>query len=301
MLQDLDFLAGDAEHLRGKGIIFTENLAGSENPFNPRYPALAVAPDPGELLDLLSTVSPLPDRLRHALLDKIRQASEMWARTMFGQPMHRFVREMLSRMDQIDLPEDIKEQLKSEMSEIPEEDTGAPFHACFIPLVGFDPGAIQPFQEVCDVCRAQAVPSITYAGLVLNGHAQHYLAMYYLQQEDVAVEEGDDAPEPVPTARELTSAEFMDLLNRKVSELMYTRESGGDVERLIKELRRLTAGTVFVRDVLNLARFSETDHPRKIEVIDLYIRRIHLLARERYEEIPAVDRKIKDLVESSAF
>ncbi|GEM_PF-3031952 len=296
MLEDLTYIVGDPGNLRGRGIVFTENQAGSNNPFNPRFPALAVAPDPSELLALLSTLAPLPDKVRHALLEKIRQSAEMWSRTMFGQPMYRYVREMLSRgLSQIDLPDEIKEQIREEMQNIPEEDTGVPFHGCFMPVVGFDPGVIEPYEQSCDIMRTAEVPSITYAGLVLSGHAQHYLATYLLQQEENG-KPGETEAIEIPNARDLTSSEFLELLNRKVSELMYEREAGGDMGRLILELRKLTAGTVFIRDVLNLARFNEIEHPARVDIIDLYLERISLLAKERYEEIPPLDQKLKSLL-----
>ncbi|MHC4601674.1 MAG: hypothetical protein ACYS47_21985 [Planctomycetota bacterium] len=82
MLEDLEFIVGDRENLRGRGIIFAENLSGTENPFNPRFPALAMAPDPSEFLALLSTIAPVDDRIRDTVLEKIRQSAELWSRTM---------------------------------------------------------------------------------------------------------------------------------------------------------------------------------------------------------------------------
>ncbi|MHC5081547.1 MAG: hypothetical protein ACYTHN_21305 [Planctomycetota bacterium] len=297
MLEDLEFIMGSPGNLIGRGIIFAENMSGSENPFNPRFPALAVAPDPSELLALLSTIAPLPENIRDALLDKIKQSAEMWSRTMFGQPMYRFVREMLSTgLDQVQLPDEIKEQLREEMQNIPEEDTGVPFHGCFMPLVGFDPAVIEPYEDTCDVARAKPVPSVTYAGLVLSGHAQHYLAAYLLQREEEAPFESQATELDIPNARDLSPTVFVSVLNRKISEVQYARETGGTMENHIRELKKLTAGTVFIPDVLNLSRFFESGHPRKIEIIDLYLNRIALLARERYEEIPDLDRKLKALI-----
>ncbi|MHC4779290.1 MAG: hypothetical protein ACYTFG_12010 [Planctomycetota bacterium] len=298
MLEDLDFKVGDGGNLRGRGIIFCENLAGSENPFNPRFPALAVAPDPSELLDLLSAIAPLPDNIRDALLDKIRQSAELWSRTMFGQPMYRFVREMLAKgLDQINIPDEIKDQLQEEMENIPDEPTGVPFHGCFMPLVGFDPSVIEPYEEKCDVIQAQAVPSVTYAGLVLSGHAQHYLAAHLLQREEAGNVDSLALEPDVPSAKDLTPSAFLDLLNKKVSELMYARESGEPLDHLIRQLRKLTAGTIFIRDVLNLSKFFDTSHPRKIEIIDLNLQRISLLAQEEYEKIPDLDTKLKALLD----
>ena len=300
MLEDLEFIVGDRENLRGRGIIFAENLAGTENPFNPRFPALAVAPDPPELLALLSTIAPLDDKIRDLLLERIRQSAELWSRTMFGQPMYRFVKEMLAKgPDQYDLPEELKEQFQEfqeQMKEIPDEPTGVPFHGCFMPLVGFDPSVIEPYEEQCDVAKAQAVPSVTYAGLVLSGHAKHYLATHLMQREQAGKMDEGISESDVPNARDLTPSAFLELLNRKVSELMYARESGADLEKLIRQLRKLTAGTVFIRDVLNLSRFFDTTHPKRVEIIDFYLQRISLLAREQYEEIPELDTKLQGLL-----
>ncbi|MHC4601673.1 MAG: hypothetical protein ACYS47_21980 [Planctomycetota bacterium] len=165
-----------------------------------------------------------------------------------------------------------------------------------MPLVGFDPSVIEPYEEQCDVAKAKAVPSVTYAGLVLSGHAKHYLATHLLQREQAGTVNGAVQEPDVPNARDLTPSAFLELLNRKVSELMYARESGADLDRLIRQLRTLTAGTVFIRDVLNLSRFFDTAHPRKIEIIDLYLKRISLLAREQYEEIPALDAQLQGLL-----
>jgi hypothetical protein len=278
MLEDLEFIVGNRENLRGRGIIFAENLTGTENPFNPRYPAMAVAPDPSELLALLSTLEPLDDKVRDFLLERIRQSAELWSRTMFGQPMYRFMKEMVSKgLDQYDLPDEIKEQLKEQMKEIPDEPTGVPFHGCFMPVVGFDPSVIEPYKEQCDVAKAGAVPSVTYAGLVLSGHAKHYLATHLMQREQAGTGEETVQEADIPNARDLTPSAFLELLNRKVSELMYARESGADLDLLIRQLRKLTAGTVFIRDVLNLSRFFDTSHPRRVEIIDLYLQRISRL------------------------
>jgi len=299
MLEDLEFLVGDSGRLRGQAIIFAENLSGTENPFNPRFPALAVAADPSELLSLLSSIAPLPESVRGALLDNIRESAETWSRTMFGQPMYRFVREMLAKgLDHINLPDDMKEHIRYEMENIPDEPIGVPLHGAFIPLVGFDPDVIQPFEVTYDVARAKKVPSVTYAGLVLAGHAQHYLASHLLQSEEAGG--GAEVPPGAPdtrSARDLSPSEFIETLNRKVSELMYARETSAPMKGRIQDLRRLTAGTVFIRDTLNLARISETRHPRKVEIIDLYLKRISLLARERYEEIPALDRELKTIID----
>lgn len=299
MLEDLDFLAGNREALKGRAVIFTENQASSDNPFNPRFPAIAVAADPSDLLALLSSLMPMPESMREGMLDRIRQSADVWSRTMFGRDMYRFAREAVAHsLDQIALPQEMKDQIREEMENIPDEPMGVPVHVSFVPLVGFDPGAIEPYEQICDVARAEAVPSITYAGLVLAGFAQHYLALHLLQREQAgsALGAGTDHV-AIANAKDLSPAEFLALLNRKVSELMYARETGDRLERLILELRRLTAGTVFIRDVLNLANFFETSHPRKVEIMDLYLRRISLLAAEKYEEIPELDRTLAGLLE----
>jgi hypothetical protein len=299
MLEDLEFVVGDRNALKGKAILFVENLAGTENPFNPRFPTLAVAIDPSELLEILSAITPLPDALRNSLLQKIREAAEVWSRTMFGQSMHQFVKDMLAKgLDQMNLPDELKEQLREEMGSIPEEATGAPFHGCFMPLVGFDPGTIEPYEAACDVVKAKPVPSVTYAGLVLSGHAQHYLAEYLLQREQAAPRMDKAADAEVPNARELSPAEFLALLNRKVSELMYAKESGGPLDRPILELQKLTSGTVFIRDVLNVQKYVTDSHPRRFEILDLYLKRITLLAQEKYEDIPQIDRRLSEILKA---
>ncbi|MCU0723577.1 MAG: hypothetical protein MUC63_08180 [Planctomycetes bacterium] len=299
MLEDLDFIVGDRDALKGRAILFAENLAGTENPFNPRFPSLAVAIDPSELLALLSTIAPLPEPVRDSLLDKIRQSADIWSRTMFGQSMYQFVKEMLAKgLDQVNLPDEFKEQIREEMSGIPEEPTGLPFHGCFMPLVGFDPEVIEPYEATCDVARVKPVPSVTYAGLVLNGHAQHYLAEYLLQREQSAPKLDKTAEADGPGARDLPASEFLTLLNRKVSELLYAKESGGSMEKPIRELQKLTTGTIFIRDVLNLQKFVKDPHPGRIEILGLYLKRITLLAQEKYEDIPAVDRRLAELLKA---
>ncbi len=306
MLEDLEFIVGDPGELRGRAILFVENEGGSEHPFNPRYPALAVASDPSELLELLSSVFPLPPELRQHLLDRIRQYREIWSRTMFGESMFQAMRESFSQgLERTGLPEELREQMQEELAhlqDLPDEPMGDPFHGCFLPLVGFDPGVIEPYEQSCDVVRAEPVPSITYAGLVLSGYAQHYLAQYLLQREAAAPKPKKPtgeagSPPPRIDVRALPTAQFVEMLNRKVSELMFARETGASIEGQVRELQDLTRGTVFIRDVLNLAGFFETSHPHRIEIIDLYLRRIGLLAQERYEDIPEVDRKIQELVE----
>ena len=76
---------------------------------------------------------------------------------------------------------------------------------------------------------------------------------------------------------------------------MYAYETGEDAERLLKDLKKLTSGTYFLRDVLNLAHLAETNHPEKIKLMALYLKRIHLLVSERYEEIPPLDLDIRSL------
>ncbi|MEQ8768488.1 MAG: hypothetical protein RL885_31575 [Planctomycetota bacterium] len=307
MMEDLEFLVGDPTELRGRAIVFVENEGGSDHPFNPRFPALAVASDPSELLELISSVFPLPEEMRSHLLQRIKQFREMWSRTMFGESMFRSMRESLTQdLDHSGLPEELIEQVRGEVEQIkdlPDEPMGDPFHGCFLPLVGFDPGVIEPYEQSCDVMRARSVPSITYAGLVLSGFAQHYLAEYLLQREAAV----PDAPEAEPRkekvkpsgpdVRSMPTAQFLELLNRMVSELMFARETGAPIEKQLAELKQITKGTVFIRDVLNLAGFVETEHPNRIAIIDLYLRRIGMLAQERYEDIPSVDRRIKELVE----
>jgi hypothetical protein len=189
----------------------------------------------------------------------------------------------------------MKEQIELEMAGIPEENTGIPFHGCFVPLIGFDPGVIEPYEATCDVVEAPAVPSITYAGLVLSGHAQHYLATYFMQRENVLEGMVSRKDSKSPTFNDLPRAEFLSLLDRRVSELMYAYETGGETDQLLKDVRRLAGGTHFVRDVLNLCNLLETQHPKKIDLMELYLQRIHLLVNEKYEEITELDRKIREI------
>jgi hypothetical protein len=76
---------------------------------------------------------------------------------------------------------------------------------------------------------------------------------------------------------------------------MYAYETGEPAERFLKDLKKLTSGTYFLRDILNLAHLAETNHPEKIRLMDLYLKRIHLLVSERYEEIPTLDQEIRGL------
>jgi hypothetical protein len=301
MLEEVDFIAGDPGDLLGRCILFAQNEGGSENPFNPVYPALAIAPDPPELLEIISSIVPMTDEMRENLLSKLKESTEMWTRTMFGQDMHNAVKDMIENgMDRMDVPDELKEQLKAEMAHIPKEDSGVPFHGCYVPLVGFDPGVIETYTATCDVMQAPDVPNITYAGLVLAGHAQHYLAAYFMQQEEVFADEDDEDDEEdvhVPSSRDLPKQEFLALLDRKMSELMYAYETGDDPTPHLWYLRRLTSGTFFVKDIVNLSGLAETNHPDKIRLMEMYIKRIHLLAAERYEEITVLDQEIRHLTE----
>ena len=302
MLEDVEFIVGDREALRGRCIVYTENLGGSENPFNPRYPALAVASDPSELLTLLSALGPIPDNFRDAILERIRQSADIWSKTMFGSSMYRFVREMMSKkVDQLDIPKELLEEVRAAMDSIPEEETGVPFHGCFLPIVGFDPGVIEPYQQLCDVVKAPPVPSITYGGLVLSGHAQHYLAQFYLQKEaSPAGDEGDEAESGAanPTegdAVEASGHDFIERLTRKINQIMFAKETGDSIEPHVAELQRLTRGTVFVRDAQNISSIIRSEHPAKMDLLELYLKRTILLVDEKYEEIPELDLKIKSI------
>ncbi len=294
MLEGLEFIAGDPNMLAGRCVLFARNASGTDNPFNPAHPALAVASDPAELLDILSSIMPMNDEMRDSIMSKLRESTEMWTRTMFGQGMFHAVRDVMKHgMDNIDVPDDIKDQMREQMAFVPDEETGVPFHGCFLPLVGFDPDIIEPYKSSSDIVKASDVPNITYAGLVLAGHAQHYLATYFMQREKALG--WDEEESEMPAFRDLPKQEFLSLLDGKVSELMYAYETGGETERLLKDLRKLTSGTYFLRDILNLAHLAETNHPKKIELMGLYLKRIHLLVRERYEEIPPLDREIRSM------
>jgi hypothetical protein len=296
MLEDLEFIIGDKARLSGKAILYTTNISGSENPFNPRHPALAVAADPSDLVEILSSLIPLPDEMRKVLHDKIKETSEFWSRFMFGQKMYQVVRDSMDQsLDSLNLPEELKRQIEEEMASIPDEETGVPYHGSFVPLVGFDPDAIEPYRELADLARAPDVPNVSYAGLVLTGHAQHYLASYLLDQDRDAGEVLPEGESTAPNFQDIPRDEFLGILEKKISELMYAQETNGDTAPNLRDLVKLTSGTFFVRDALNLSRVAQSDHPGKIELMELYIRRIRLLAEERYEEIPALDRRLQEL------
>lgn len=296
MLEELEFIVGEMKGLAGRCVLFVNNASGTDNPFNPRHPALAVASDPGELLEILSSISPLSDEMRDSIMEKLKESTEMWTRTMFGQKMYRAVREMMEHgMDTANIPEEMREQMKEEMAFIGDEETGVPFHGCFVPLVGFDPDVMEPYKTTCDIIKAQEVPNVTYAGLVLAGHAQHYLATYFMQRESAFVGTEAEKESAMPSFSDLSKQEFLKLLDSKVSELMYAYEGGGNTDQLLKDLRKLTSGTYFVRDILNLAHLAETNHPEKIELMGLYLKRIHFLVAEKYEEIGALDQQIRTL------
>jgi hypothetical protein len=287
---------GDPARLAGRCVIFARNASGSDNPFNPQFPALAVAADPSQLLEILSNIKPNTDDLRDGILTRLRESKDVWSKTMFGQDMYRMAREIIEQHgDQIPLPDNLKEQLREEMAGIPDEKTGKAFHGCFVPLPGFDPDVIEPYKATCDVLRAPEVPSIPYAGLVLSGYAMHYLAAYFQQRESALDGKFQEEASDMPSFHALPRDQFLALLDRKVSELMYARETGSDSRRLLRDLRNLTKGTYFVRDVLNLCNLLETKHPGKIQLMGLYLQRIHLLVAEKYEEIGLLDRKIREL------
>ncbi len=294
MLEELEFVIGSPDGLAGRCVLFAPNASGTDNPFNPRHPAFAVAADPSELLDILSSMVPMSDEMREAMLGRLRESSDMWTKTMFGQQMFRAARDMIEQgMSGLNIPDELKDQAREEMAFIEDEETGVSLHGCFVPLVGFDPDIMEPYKSTCDVIKAPEVLNITYAGLVLAGHAQHYLATYFMQSERALGPVEAEEESAMPSFRDLPRQEFLDLLDRKVSELMYAYETGGSVEQLLKDLRKLTRGTFFVRDILNLARLAETNHSRKIELMGLYLKRIHLLVTERYEEITALDEEIR--------
>ena len=115
MLEDLEFLIGSPDDLAGRCVLFASNESGTDNPFNPRHPALAVAADPAELLDILSSMVPLNDEMREAMLDRLRESSDMWTKTMFGQQMFRAARDMIEQgMSGLDIPDELKEQAREQ-------------------------------------------------------------------------------------------------------------------------------------------------------------------------------------------
>jgi hypothetical protein len=297
MLEDLEFISGSADDLRGRAIIYTVNKTGSDNPFNPRHPALAVAADPSELADILSSIVPFPEEMREMLTHRMRESAELWTRTMFGQKMYQSVQELMNQgLANLDLPDEIREQLEEEMSSIPpDEQTEVPHHGFFVPLVGFDPDVVEPYEGKVDLALSPEVPGISYAGLILTGHAQHYLAVYLLQQDRSAEGLSPVRESAMPNFREMPRDRFLELLKKKVSALMYTQETGGESDQLVRDLMQLTSGTFFVRDALNLVRVAQGDQSEKVKVMELYLRRIELLVAERYEEIPALDERIADL------
>ncbi len=295
MLDDLEFIIGDRDKLAGRCIIFTTNLGGSENPFNPRHPALAVAADPLELAEILSSIIPFPNEMRRMLNNKIKESAELWARTMFGQRMYQTVKDLMSQgLAHVEMSEDLKKQLEEEMKSIPDEESGVPHHGFFVPLVGFDPEVIEPYKDAVDLAKAPEVPNISFAGLVLSGHAQHYLAEYLMQKEGHGGTGGEAAAEG-KDAEEAAKDGFLGELKNKVSAVMYAQETGGSFENLLGELVSMTNGTIYLRDALNLSRVARSSHPKKIQIIELYLKRMKLLAEEKYEEIPAVDFVLKTL------
>jgi len=297
MLEDLEFLAGVRDSLSGQAIIFTTNLAGSDNPFNPRHPAMAVATDPSELADILASIIPFPEEMRDMLHKQLKQSADMWTRTMFGQKMYQAVQELMSHgLANLDLPEEITEQIQAEMKSIPDEKTETPHHGFFVPLVGFDPDVIEPYKSIVDLARAPDVPNISFAGLVLSGHAQHYLASYLFQREHAVEGAPPRGESDAPHFSDLSRDDFLVLLKKKVSEIMYAQETEANGAQLLRDLVKMTSGTLFVRDVLNLSRVAQSsDHPARIVVIELYLERIRLLALERYEESPTLDAKLAEL------
>ncbi len=300
MLEDLEFIIGNKEKLSGQCIIYTTNMSGSENPFNPRHPALAVASDPADLAEILSTITDFSDDMRRMLNAKIKESAELWSRTMFGQRMYQTVQDLMSQgLAHLKLPDEYKKQIEEELKSIPNEKTGVAHHGFFVPLVGFDPEVIEPYRDSVDLAKTPEVPNISFAGLVLSGHAQHYLAMYLQQKErpgdKPAQEDSGKTEEP-----EFSRDGFLDNLKSKISAIMYAMETGSETETLLKDLVSMTSGTVYMRDALSLSRVARSDHAMKLRIIELYLKRIRLLYEEKYEEIPAIDSALKLLDKPSA-
>lgn len=297
MLDDLEFLVGRRESLTGQAILFTTNRSGTDNPFNPLHPAVAVATDPSELLDILSALFPFPEEMRDVMHQKLRLMADLWRRTMFGQQMFEAIQELKDRgLDNLGLPPEAQEQLRAELASLPDEPTGSAHHGFALPLVGFDPDLVEGYKSTVDLARAPDVPNVSFAGLVLQGHAQHYLAAYLLQSEEAAGRETPEASADAPHFRDLSRDDFLALLEKKVSEIMYAEETGADAGRALGDLVRMTSGTLFLRDVLHLSRAARTfEAGRRVRAMELYLKRIQLLALERYEEIPALDRRLAEV------
>jgi len=296
MLEELEFISGNPDQLQGKCVLYTTNSAGTENPFNPKHPTLAVGGDPSDLLDMLTNMLPFPDELRETLMGRLKESNDLWNRTMFGHHMYRSVLDIMHQgFDHLNIPEDLKKELENELAGLPDEKFGAPLHGCFIPLVGFDPSIIDVYKKSCDIIKAPEVTNITYAGLVLAGHAQHYLASYFMQREIALSTSAKDHQSTVPNFKDLSKDAFLKLLKRKISELMFMHETHGSSDQSLKDLQQLTSGTYLVRDILNLSRLVETNHPHKIKMMELYLQRVQYLVNEQYEKISTIDRQIQEL------
>ncbi len=297
MLEGLEFIVGDPRALSGKAVLYVNNLGGGENPFNSATPAVVAAAAPSDILGVLESVMPVPDELRETLAANLKSAAEQWTRMMFGHQMYLSAKSMFRLVQEgLDLPDELKEALRAEMSGVPDEKFPSAFHGACLPLVGFDPEAVEKFKAVCDILRGPDVPSISYAGLVLVGYAQLYVASYLLQREKTIAGQGGGRPSAVPNFRDLTREEFLKILDAKVSELMYSQETKGGTDQVFADLKALTSGTYLIKDVVALCKLAETGHPRKLEIMNLYLKRIQCLVQERYELIRDLDKQLAELL-----
>lgn len=160
-----------------------------------------------------------------------------------------------------------------------------------IPIILENPDDIDRYD--CDVLKSDVL-GIMHTHKMLDSTVKLYLATYELWLSK-GIKVDKKYVSKIPNFKDIKPEEFKQHLTRLVSRMMYEIATKESTDKTFTDLVQLASGSSFMQDVHNFYALAGTVHPRKQDIMSLYMQKVFAVLDEKYEEVPMLIKKIDDI------
>jgi len=295
----LKFEKGNPENLEGNALVYSHNTKGAEGSLdNPFYQGLFLGIVPDDTFEVIKSYKgDPPPEMKNGIREQYSQIMESLfkkhqARKKIMEGL-KYTIEGIQEQDP-DIPKHMKDVIEESLEEINRyNENPPPRAACIIPAPLMADNTDLKSRISGDLMRITDTPGIKQGVPLLSGTAQLYMDTYFIQQES-KIPEQEGYVSSLRNLTELSRKEFNEEFIRLTGELMYYTETTdcSETDKIFTDLKKLTKGAPFVRDIVNLYQISRTQNPDKIRLMTLYAEKILAIVDEEYLEARNKEKEI---------
>ncbi|MBI4181687.1 MAG: hypothetical protein HY520_01840 [Candidatus Aenigmarchaeota archaeon] len=290
---------GDPAGLQGKALIYACNRGGVvDDPVRPPYPGIFVGATYTDLMEVMHSadrhVSPDAEPHLRALCLETQEHWKLLSATK------RLAADLIRTSDFSDLlPGGAERVAKIVEWTCAREETAAEADIATARGISYPalnyiiiPEEAGPLDG--DIVQAPDVPEERFSNHLLNQASSFYLSTFFVQQQG-KIPSPEGYASAVKNFRDLPPEEFRQKLFRLGGDLLGAMELGQDVRSIAGDLKALTAGAPFIRDVNELYETAMGNAPNRRELTTRYLEKIAAIVTEDFEAAGRLGREISQL------